>query len=113
MKLSVVMPAYNEEDGLAAAVAEVQRCVLDSVPDSELVVVDDGSRDGTPAILDALAARDPRIRAIHRANGGHGPAVTTARSLSMRSRRCGRRPPRPMACSAGASSETTRACVFG
>ncbi len=75
--LSVVMPAYNEEGAIDAAIAEVREFVLDRIPGSELVVVDDGSRDRTGAILDALAAKDPRIRAIHRVNGGHGPALRT------------------------------------
>lgn len=76
--LSVVMPAYNEEAGIAAAVAEVQREVLDAVAPSRLVVVDDGSRDRTGHILDALAAADGRIRVIHQVNGGHGAALLTA-----------------------------------
>lgn len=71
------MPAYNEEDAIEAAVDDVRRNVLDRVAGSELVVVNDGSRDGTGAILDRLAGSDPRIRPIHRPNGGHGPALIT------------------------------------
>lgn len=73
--LSVVMPAYNEEGAIAAAVAEIRECILARHQGSELVVVDDGSRDRTGAILDELAAADPRIRAVHRVNGGHGAAL--------------------------------------
>lgn len=76
--LTVVMPAYNEESGIASAVAEVQREVLDAVPSAHLVVVDDGSKDRTGQILDALAETDARIRVVHRANGGHGAALLTA-----------------------------------
>lgn len=72
--LSVVMPAYNEEEVIARAVQEVQRHVLDQVPGSELMVVNDGSSDATGAILDKLAT-DPRVRVLHRRNGGHGPAL--------------------------------------
>ena len=75
--LSVVMPAYNEEGGIEVAVRAVQVNVLDRVPHSELVVVNDGSRDTTGAMLDRLAAEDPRVRVIHKANGGHGPAIMT------------------------------------
>jgi glycosyltransferase involved in cell wall biosynthesis len=71
------MPAYNEEAVVAEAVAAVRRHVLDALPGAELVVVDDGSRDRTGAILDGLARVDPRVRVIHRANGGHGPALRT------------------------------------
>lgn len=73
--LTVVMPAYNEEDSIVGAVEEVCRCVLDLVPGSDLVVVDDGSRDRTGAILDDLAAAEPRLSVLHQANAGHGPAV--------------------------------------
>jgi glycosyltransferase involved in cell wall biosynthesis len=76
--LSVVMPVYNEEDAIGAAVEEVQRLVLDHVPGSELVVVNDGSRDRTGPLLDGAAARDPRVRVIHQQNTGHGGAVMAA-----------------------------------
>jgi glycosyltransferase involved in cell wall biosynthesis len=69
------MPAYNEEGAIAEACAEVREWVLERIPGSELIVVDDGSRDRTGAILDALAAGDPRIRVMHKPNGGHGPAL--------------------------------------
>lgn len=82
MELSVVMPAYNEADGITDAVLAVQRHVLDRVPHSELVVVNDGSRDRTGEILDGIAARDGRVRVIHKANGGHGPAIMTGLSAA-------------------------------
>lgn len=69
------MPVYNEEAAIAAAVEEVQRFVLDLVDGSELVVVNDGSRDGTGPLLDAAAAKDARVRVIHKPNGGHGSAL--------------------------------------
>jgi dolichol-phosphate mannosyltransferase len=75
IRLSVIMPVYNEEEAISAAVAEVQRHVLDFVSGSELVVVNDGSRDGTGAILDAAAAGDARIHVAHQANAGHGAAL--------------------------------------
>lgn len=76
-RLSVIMPVYNEEGAIAQAIEEVQRHVLDHVPGSELVVVDDGSRDATGRLLDAAASADHRIDVIHRANGGHGAALLT------------------------------------
>lgn len=69
------MPAYNEEDGIRTAVAAVQAHVLDLVPGAEVVVVNDGSRDGTGSIADAIAAADPRVRVLHTPNGGHGTAL--------------------------------------
>lgn len=82
VSLSVVMPAYNEEGGIEVAVHAVQEHVLDRVPNAELVVVNDGSRDGTGALLDRMAADDPRIRVVHKANGGHGPAILTGLGAS-------------------------------
>ena len=76
--LSVVMPAYNEEGAIEAATAEVREFVLDRIAGSELVVVNDGSRDNTGPILDRICANDPRIRVVHQANGGHGPALRAA-----------------------------------
>jgi glycosyltransferase involved in cell wall biosynthesis len=74
--ISVVLPAYNEEGVIAQT---VQRCVevLSVVaPDYELIVVDDGSRDRTGAIADALASANPRIRVVHnRPNRGYGGAL--------------------------------------
>ena len=73
--LTVIMPVYNEEDAIVLAVDDVQRHVLSLVPGSELVVVNDGSRDRTGALLDEAAAKDQRVRVIHQANSGHGGAV--------------------------------------
>src|SRR2546430_12421410 len=73
--LTVVMPAYNEEDSIEAASNEVRTQVLDRVPRSSLLVVDDGSKDQTGEILDGIAARDSRITVLHQPNGGHGAAV--------------------------------------
>ena len=76
-RLSVIMPVYNEEGAIVAAVDEVKQFVLARVPEAEFVVVDDGSRDATGRLLDEAAASDPRIRVIHQPNGGHGAALLT------------------------------------
>jgi glycosyltransferase involved in cell wall biosynthesis len=75
VKLSILMPVYNEEARLAAALKQA----LDvSYPtDVELVVVDDGSKDRTAEIL--AGVDDPRIRVIqHERNQGKGAAIKTA-----------------------------------
>lgn len=67
----VVLPTYNEADNLPG-IAEV---ILQAVPGSTLLVVDDGSPDGTGRIADELAARNPRVRVRHRpAKAGLGKA---------------------------------------
>lgn len=76
-ELSIVMPAYNEEVSIQGAIDDVVRSVVPCVASAEIIVVDDGSRDGTSATLAAYAAREPRLNVIRRPNGGHGPALIT------------------------------------
>ena len=59
--VSIVMPAYNCEKTLAASVESVLR---QSVANWELLILDDGSKDGTWALIQRLAEKDSRIRAI-------------------------------------------------
>lgn len=65
--ISVAMSVYNGERFLAAAIDSV---LAQTFADFEFLIVDDGSRDGTAAILADYAARDPRIRVIARGNRG-------------------------------------------
>jgi glycosyltransferase involved in cell wall biosynthesis len=65
--LSLIIPALNEEANIAAAVQEVLQAVGDRFADYELLLFDDGSRDQTGAIMDKLAAGNPRIRVTHNA----------------------------------------------
>ena len=72
--VSVIMPAYNAERYLHSAVDSVLR---QSLADLELLIVDDGSSDGTVAVAQGYAARDPRVRVLRQANAGPGPARNT------------------------------------
>ena len=73
--VSVVAPVYNEDATIDEFYARVC-AALDTLP-FELVLVDDGSADGTPMKLEALAANDPRVRVVYLSrNFGHQTALT-------------------------------------
>lgn len=66
-RVSVLMPAYNAESTIGSAVQSILR---QSLIEIELVIVDDGSSDRTPHILDSYAQLDSRVRVLHQPNGG-------------------------------------------
>ena len=78
--ISVIVPVYNVEKYLRRCVDSIlnQTCT-----DFELLLVDDGSPDGCPQICDDYAARDPRVRVIHKPNGG----LISARNEGIRAAR--------------------------
>ncbi len=74
--LSYFFPAHDEEANLEALVDEALAALPDLAERFEVIVVDDGSRDATPAIADRLAAKHPVVRAIHHpTNRGYGAAL--------------------------------------
>ena len=73
MALAIVMPAYNESECIERVVKSWLG-VLDQVSGC-IIVVNDGSRDNTGAILDGLARNEPRLKVVHQTNAGHGAAV--------------------------------------
>jgi len=78
--LSVLMPVFNEEEFVAESIRRVLEAPLPDGLTLELVVVDDGSTDGSAAIIQELAGRHPeRIRFLrHAVNRGKGAAIRTA-----------------------------------
>ena len=73
--LSVVTPMHDERDNARALYERVAAALTDL--EWELVVVDDGSRDGTAQVLAELAAEDPRVKVLGLSrNFGHQPALT-------------------------------------
>lgn len=74
-KVTVIIPVYNTERLLDRCLESVVR---QSLSDIEIICVDDGSTDGSPALLDSWAERDARIRVIHQTNGRQGKARNAA-----------------------------------
>ena len=63
MKPIVVIPTYNEKENVAAM---AETALANLPPEGEILFVDDNSPDGTGAIIDGLAAANPRIHCLHR-----------------------------------------------
>jgi glycosyltransferase involved in cell wall biosynthesis len=79
VKLSVVVPVYNEAVTIAQVIEQVLEVELDGT-EKEIIIVNDGSTDGTSAALDTLAAEHPDLLTIihHKQNQGKGTAIRTA-----------------------------------
>ena len=71
MKVSFLIPAYNEGGTIAQVIGQLQALPFDK----QVIVVDDGSTDETPAILEALAAEHENIVLLRQANQGKGAAL--------------------------------------
>src|SRR5687767_10273910 len=79
MKLSILIPVYNERAVVERSLAQVLQAPLPEDMERELIIVDDCSTDGTTAILEKVAGIERRIRLIrHAVNRGKGAAVRTA-----------------------------------
>jgi len=80
-RISIVVPAYNEVESLLPLFAELRAALAPIEERWELLIVDDGSTDGTAALLTAEAARDPRIVPVFlAANAGQSAALAAGLS---------------------------------
>lgn len=74
--ISVVLPAYNEEENVPKTVGEVVEALKGITQDYEIIVVDDGSKDRTAEVTRELALIHPGVRLVaHEVNRGYGAAV--------------------------------------
>lgn len=79
MLVTIAMPAFDEAPNVRAVAHEALAALTANGHDGELLIVDDGSRDGTREIVDRLAREDARVRVVHHpANRGFSGAMTTA-----------------------------------
>ncbi len=82
-RLSLVLPAFNEEAGIRQAVAEADAALSGLCKDYEILVVDDGSSDGTAAAVLVECVERRRVRLLrHAANRGYGAALRTGFSAA-------------------------------
>ena len=79
-KISIIVPIYNERENLEPFVDALTRVLDPTGEDYEVLLIDDGSTDGSDAFLETLPGKNPRIRVIHlsqqfRANGRDGCGI--------------------------------------
>ena len=83
--LSIFFPAYNDSGTIASLVITALRTARTLTPDHEVIVVNDGSKDGTAGILDELASIYPQVRIVHHEkNRGYGGALRTGFATATR-----------------------------
>lgn len=76
--ISVFFPVYNDARSIGKLVEDVREVLRRRFRDWEIILVDDGSTDDSPAVVDRLAASDRRVRAVHHGrNRGYGAAIAT------------------------------------
>ena len=79
MLISVVIPIYNVEKYLEQCVTSVLNQTYKEI---EVILVDDGSPDGCPAMCDAFAKKDTRVKVVHKPNGGLSDARNTGTAVA-------------------------------
>ncbi|MBI2861148.1 MAG: glycosyltransferase family 2 protein [Chloroflexi bacterium] len=72
--VSVIIPVFNQEQMIEKVIDAIFRS---SYPNLEVVAVNDGSKDNTAAVLDALTIKNPALKVLHQPNGGKRTAVAT------------------------------------
>ena len=113
--ISAFFPAYHDWGTIASQVVLVSRVLAELTDDWEVIVVDDGSRDRTPEVLDELQKLCPRLRVVtHQQNRGYGGALRSgfdgrAQGLGLlhRRRRAVRRLRAARCCGRGARASSS------
>ncbi|MDR2870295.1 MAG: glycosyltransferase [Deferribacteraceae bacterium] len=71
-KISIIVPVYNVETYLRQCLDSL---VAQTIRDIEIIIVNDGSTDSSPQIINEYAAKDSRVKPLHQPNGGYGKAM--------------------------------------
>ncbi len=76
VRISVIIPMFNEEENVPETISRVKKLLEDSGGSYEIIPVNDGSTDGTLEVLDQIASKDPHVRVVsYWKNGGRGKAL--------------------------------------
>lgn len=76
MKLSIIIPAYNEEESITATIQSIEQALTNIKIEHEILIINDNSKDNTLKVLEALAGKNPNIRHItNEEPNGFGYAV--------------------------------------
>ncbi|MFP4151155.1 MAG: glycosyltransferase, partial [Candidatus Aenigmatarchaeota archaeon] len=76
MKISVVLPVYNEKENLRPLQKEITEAMEENYKDWEVIYVDDGSSDGSPSVLEEIAEKNQEVKVIKfRKNFGQSSAL--------------------------------------
>ena len=78
-EVSIIVPVYNAEKAVGRCIESI---LEQEYTDFELILIDDGSRDSSPQILDGYAEKDQRVRVVHKENGGVSAARNTALDMA-------------------------------
>lgn len=76
--LTIVMPVYNEKEIIASVIDDWLHMLRSNNIDFDILVLDDGSTDGSREVLDVVADANLEVNVIHKANSGHGPTILSA-----------------------------------
>ena len=81
MRLSIIIPAYNEELTIAGIINQVKAVALPANLDREIIIINDGSNDKTAEVLNDFT-RDAQVKVIHQSNAGKAAALLTGIAAS-------------------------------
>ena len=82
MNITIVVPLYNEEESLPELYAWIERVMKENNFSYEVIFINDGSTDNSPAIIREYMERDARVKLIDKANSGYGDSMNRGLEIS-------------------------------